>query len=498
MSDINLLLFQMMKAEMKIFKKFKHFKIVEQIAFVILLAVFIPLTISGLVVNNINQHAVRNELKYSAKMIAEVAAENIQLFYQDESDIKEIGDNILSVFKNDKRQIYLLDGKNRDLLLSTENRTDSEYKKAVSELPIFLSAESSEIYGSNKNQPMAYYKLKEPNVIVVVNTTSRISNSTITEARVKIILSLLASAISIIFIIGFYTYYLYINIRQLFKGIMAISGGNYKRKIRLLTSIFTPYEIIFLSNEFNRMVTEINLTYRQLKSKNKELAYYNEFRSNLIDTVSHEFRTPLTSILGYTSRLLRKDIEINDETKEKSLKVIKNQAERLSRMVEDLLVIPDIENSKLNISLEAIDVEEIKENLLALQNINKREYIINIKDGIHKLYADKDRLEQVLINIFENANKYAYEDTPITVDIFRRLNKAVITVSNQADYIPQEKLKTLFEKFTRIDDKTTRTTRGTGLGLFIVKGLIDAMGGEINITSSPDNIYTVEIILDMA
>ena len=482
---------------MKIFKDFKHFKIVEQIAFIVIFAVFVPLSISGLVVNNINQHAVRKELSYSAQMIAEIIAKNIQVYSEKENDIKVSSDNILNIFKNDKRQIYVLDGESRDLIISS-NKTDKEYKDSILNLPLFLSYNSAVIYGNNKNQPLAYYRIKEPNIIVVVNTTSRLSNSTIAVARAKIILALLAAAFSIIFCIGIYTYYLYINIRQLFKGIMAISGGNYKRKIRLLTSIFTPYEIIFLSKEFNRMVSEINLSYRKLKSKNIELAYYNEFRSNLIDTVSHEFRTPLTSILGYTSRLLRKDIEINDEMKEKSLKVIKKQAERLSRMVEDLLVIPDIENSKLNITLEAIDVEEIKENLLALQHNENREYIINIKDGIHKLYADKDRLEQVLINVLENANKYAYEGTPIIANLYRKADKAVITVSNQADYIPEEKLKTLFEKFTRMDDKTTRTTRGTGLGLFIVKGLVNAMNGEINITSTPENIFTVEIVLDMA
>ncbi|MBQ7450103.1 GHKL domain-containing protein, partial [bacterium] len=195
---------------------------------------------------------------------------------------------------------------------------------------------------------------------------------------------------------------------------------------------------------------------------------------------------------------LRKDIEIDEETKEKSLKVIKKQSERLSRMIEDLLVIPDIENSKLNIKLETINIEELKENLLALKIHENREYIINVKDGIHSLYADKDRLEQVIINILENANKYAYEGTPITANLFRRGNKAVISVINKADYIPPEKIKTLFEKFTRLDDKTTRTTRGTGLGLFIVKGLVNAMGGEITITSTPENEFIVEISLDMA
>ena len=478
-------------------KRIKQFKIVEQIAFIVLFSVLIPLSITGIIVNNINQHAVRKELSYSAKMIAEVVAKNIQIYSAIDPDLKESSDNILSIFKTDKRQIYIIDGDTRDLIISG-NITQNEYKDSIKNLPTYLSKNTAEIYGNSKNQPIAYYKIDNPNVIVIVNTTSNLSASTIAVARSKIILSLLAAALSIIFCVGIYTYYLYINIKQLFKGIMAISGGNYKRKIRLLTSIFTPYEIIFLSNEFNRMVLEINLSYRRLKSKNRELAYYNEFRSNLIDTVSHEFRTPLTSILGYTSRLLRKDIEIDDETREKSLKVIKKQSERLSRMIEDLLVIPDIENSKLNIKLETIDIEELRDNLLALKIHENREYIINVKDGIHSLYADKDRLEQVIINIMENANKYAYEGTPIMTNLFRRGNKAVISVMNKADYIPPEKIKTLFEKFTRLDDKTTRTTRGTGLGLFIVKGLVNAMGGEINIISTPENEFTVEIILDMA
>ena len=476
--------------------KIKRFKIVEQMAMIIIFSVFVPLAITGIIVNNINQHAMRKELSYYALMIADVIARNIQVYYQDNSDIKYDSDKILSIFKNDNRQIYILDGDSRDLIISN-NKTDEEYKDAIYNLPMDLKEKTPAIYG-NKNQPIAYYKLDNPDVIVIVNTTSKLSDLTINVARYKIILSIIAAALSIIFLIGIYTYYLYINIRQLFKGIMAISGGNYKRKIRLLTSIFTPYEIIFLANEFNRMIVEINLSYRRLKSQNKELVYYNEFRTNLIDTVSHEFRTPLTSILGYTSRLLRKDIEIDEETKEKSLKVIKKQAERLSRMVEDLLVIPDIENSKLNIKLETIDVEEIKENLLAIKNNEKREYIINIKDGIKQLYADKDRLEQVVINLLENANKYAYEDTPIIVNLFRRTDKAILSVVNSADYIPPEKINSLFEKFTRIDDKTTRTTRGTGLGLYIVKGLVNAMGGEISIKSTPDNEFIVEVTLDMA
>ena len=108
---------------------------------------------------------------------------------------------------------------------------------------------------------------------------------------------------------------------------MAITKGSYQRRIHLIKSIFTPYEVVFLASEFNKMVSEIHKSYIQLKKQNVELQKLNEFRSNLIDTVSHELRTPLTSIQGYTSRLLRTDIKIDEETQQKSLHIIKKQSE---------------------------------------------------------------------------------------------------------------------------------------------------------------------------
>lgn len=197
-----------------------------------------------------------------------------------------------------------------------------------------------------------------------------------------------------------------------------------------------------------------------------------------MDTVSHEFRTPLTSIKGYASRLLRQDIEIDEATKQKSLKVIKSQSERLSRMVEDLLVIPDIEGAKLNLNIEPVNIADlINDSLISVKNKEQHELFVEIPDDFPPVMADKDRLEQIMINLIENANKYAYEDSDIKVSVQKEGSKAVITVENNADYIQHEVLNKLFGKFIRIDDKTTRTTRGTGLGLFIVKGLVLAMTG---------------------
>lgn len=562
---------------MKKVRAIKRFKIVEQMIVVILLAVLAPMIVSAIIINNVNQHAVRNELQYSALTISESIASNIKTFLASGSDeideivlalkyiktdyakdvylkdlllhsnifesidvkemkdgdiefgktdeivyldehgrsmkmLKKINDKIyldadidlnqfknkvFNIFKEDDRQIYILNKSKR--LIAAHNYDEKDFQRVTYALPKDLKTDDSVIFGKVKNQPLAYFKMINPEIIIIVNTTHQITKTTINTARFKILAALFLSALFIISVVGLYTYYLYINIRQLFKAIMALSMGNYNRKIRLLTSVFTPYEIIFLADEFNKMIDEINMSYRELKHKNKELKKLDEFRANLVDAVSHEFRTPLTSIKGYTSRLLRQDIKLDEETKQKSLKIIKNQSERLSRMVEDLLVIPDIEGARLKLNIEPVNLpESLNDSLLSVKNHETRELIIDIPHDFPLILADNDRLEQILINLIDNAIKYSEDDTPISVTAVTEGSRAVIKVTNQSEYIPQDVLNKLFGKFIRVDDKTTRTTRGTGLGLFIVKGLVLAMGGNIELISLPSGEFSVVVKLNLA
>ena len=366
-------------------------------------------------------------------------------------------------------------------------------------LPKNLRTDKPVIFGNVKNQPLVYVHKKNPPITIIVNTTEKVTNKAIYSNRAKIILSFLFATLVIIFITALYIYYLYINIRQLFKGIIAISKGNYERQIRLLTTVFTPHEIVFLAFEFNRMAGEIHKSYVQLKKNNIELKKLNEFRSNLIDTVSHELRTPLTSIQGYTTRLMRQDIQIDEETKQKSLRIIKEQSERLKHLIEDLLTIPDIEGMRLRTNVESVWLYEVIENaLLLVKNRDNKEVVVNVGEDFPEVSGDKNRLEQVFTNLIENAMKYAYPDTKIYVDAVVEDNMAKIYVQNECDVIPENKLNRLFEKFIRLDDNTTRTTRGTGLGLFIVKGLVEAMKGSIKLSSSEDCGFCVEVDLELA
>lgn len=546
----------------------KHLKIVEQIAIVFIFAVVVPMTISGFIINNVNQQSMRYQLRESAVLIANMVSDEIDFFNKTVTsnlehiifslsyfktpqaknaylksaaeklpdceklevvnldgldEIKNfnksqkkatvpvkisdnqylvatykmdaVRDELFKSLENDKRQIYVLT--NDGDLIAEHNYTQEAYRKTISLLPKKLKKDKPIIFGDIKNQPLVYVSKDEPKITIIVNTTEKVTKKAITNNSWKIILSCLSATLAIIFVIALYIYYLYINIRQLFKGIIAISKGNYERQIRLLTTAFTPHEIIFLAFEFNRMATEIHKSYIQLKKNNVELKQLNEFRSNLIDTVSHELRTPLTSIQGYTSRLMRQDIVIDEETKQKSLRVIKEQSERLKRLIEDLLTIPDIEGMRLRTNIEQVWVPEILEEARVLiKNKEQKEIIFNVSEDFPLVQADKDRLLQVFVNLLENGAKYSSSN--IVVDTAIVGKKAKIFFKNDCDVIPPAKLKKLFEKFIRLDDNTTRTTRGTGLGLFIVKGLIEAMNGEIKLHSDQTCGFCAEVTLRLA
>ena len=523
------------------------------------------MTISGFIINNVNQQAIRYQLRESAILIANMVSDQIDFFSKNvnreieqtafalkyipnnqskENFLKAVADNIPNcsgltiedessieklttqgrenkiavipyklserkylvakypidslkheLFKSlpaEKRQIYVLSGSGN--LIAELNYNEEDYKNTMSLLPKKLKKNSPQIFGNVKNQPLVYFSKDNPDITIIVNTTAKITQFTILESRLRIILSFLFAIFAIIAVVGLYIYYLYINIRQLFKAIIAVSKGNYGHQIRLLTTAFTPHEIIFLAFEFNRMAKEIHKSYIQLKKNNIELKQLNEFRSNLIDTVSHELRTPLTSIQGYTSRLMRHDIVIDEETRQKSLKVIKEQSERLKRLIEDLLTIPDIEGMRLRLDIEDVYIPEILEQAKTLiRNKENKEILLNIDENFPVIRADRYRLLQIFVNLLENAVKYSRENTVITVDTEIKESSVKLYFKNECDVIPEKTLKKLFEKFIRIENDTTRTTRGTGLGLFIVKGLVENLGGKISLHSNKNCGFCVEL-----
>ncbi|HIQ88770.1 TPA: hypothetical protein IAA68_02970 [Candidatus Galligastranaerophilus faecipullorum] len=410
-----------------------------------------------------------------------------------ELDAADMQNAVSERYKDEKRQIYILS--QDDSLIATNAIDAPEFERLLKNLPQKKKLETSELFNKYKNQPSAYYALENPRWTVIVNTTENITNATIDKARFRIILSLSLAAFFIIAMVGIYTFYLYINIRQLFKGIIAISKGSYERKIHLLKSAFTPHEIVFLAKEFNYMAKKIHQSYKDLSEKNLELERLNDFRTNLVNAISHEFRTPLTSIVGYSSRLLRHDITIDNDTRVKSLKIIKQQAQRLSRMVEDLLVVPEIESFSIQLNKVEINLGEAIENSVLYANSNNSKFEIELSPDLKSVYADSDRLEQVLVNLCDNAVKYNRDNEVIRVSAKNISGRPCVTIINKTLPIPEDMKGKLFDKFIRMDSELTRTTRGTGLGLYIVKGLCAAMDIDI-ILESQDDYFNITLVFN--
>jgi len=357
-------------------------------------------------------------------------------------------------------------------------------------------------------------KMPDINWGIIIESPYHMKQKYIKRAGTQTLLLILGSLLIMLLAVLPYILGISRNFRQLIKGVKAMGEGNYYRRIRLLTNFFTPYEIVYLTVEFNRMARKTADSWTTIQEANRKLAQLDEFKSNLIDTVSHELRTPLTSIKGYTSRLLRYDSTLDAETRIKSLKVVKQQADRLGRMVEDLLVIPDLETAGLRVYPDQVLLPPMLENCMQfIQAKDQREIAVEIAEDLAEplnVLADPDRLEQILLNLLDNAVKYSLPDTTIGLFVTSESSeeesqeqdmlpqKIAITVCNECDPIPMENLDnldSLFDKFKRLDDSLVRTTRGSGLGLFITRGLVEAMGGNITLHYDQNGYFQARFTL---
>jgi signal transduction histidine kinase len=264
----------------------------------------------------------------------------------------------------------------------------------------------------------------------------------------------------------------------------------------------TPFEIRYLTSEVNRMSRQLEKQVTTIQEANTQLAKLDELKSTLIDTVSHELRTPLMNIQGYTNRLIKHRGALSEEQELQSLQTIKQQCKRLNRLVEDLLVIPDLENHSLRVYCEAQSLQELWNHLMPLLPESVQDALdLKFPEGDAfsqwTLSVDEDRWQQVMVNLLENAAKYRRDDDDaIHVSFEVREELLSIHISNPSDEISDAQLKQLFEKFHRLDDGLTRRSRGSGLGLFIAKALTEAMEGTLDL-SYGDGIFTATVCFSL-
>ncbi len=217
-----------------------------------------------------------------------------------------------------------------------------------------------------------------------------------------------------------------------------------------------------------------------------ELRRLEQVRTDFAANVSHELKTPLTSIRGFVETLQAGAID-NPEMAHKFLNIIVMETDRLSRLINDILSISKLESGRDEVTTERIRLDKKAYDICEMLEIQagakhvKLNYHLN-QEPVY-IIGNPDRVEQMLVNLTENAIKYNVEGGSVTVQVFVNDQEANVTISDTGIGIAEENLPRLFERFYRVDKGRSRQMGGTGLGLAIVKHIVRSMNGEIEVHS---------------
>ncbi len=212
-----------------------------------------------------------------------------------------------------------------------------------------------------------------------------------------------------------------------------------------------------------------------------------ESRREFVANVSHELKTPLTAIKS-AAETIRMDEEMDDETRNFFLDMVLSESDRMKRIVSDLLVLSRLDNKKTQWNIETFDIRRLVRRLCDVMRGDLEEHGHKITFGCDKelpeITADRQRIEQVVINIISNAIKYTPDGGQIDIKLMKNKRGSVlINVTDNGIGIPKEDVEHLFERFYRVEKSRTQDAGGTGLGLAIAKELVEAHGGNIKVES---------------
>ena len=258
----------------------------------------------------------------------------------------------------------------------------------------------------------------------------------------------------------------------------------------ILNVHFAPY-----SNDTNKF-EGIIAAFQDITKQQK----LEQSRRTFVANVSHELRTPLTNIKSYSETLL--DNEIDDkETRDNFLNVINNEADRMTRLVKDLLLLSKLDCGLKDMPKEYFDISDMIKSMtsrLAFSaNEKKQQLIYEPTNALPLYYGNPDRIEQVLINIVTNAIKYTPHNGIVRITTIHMYNSITVKVKDTGIGIPQKDIEHIFERFYRVDKARSREMGGTGLGLAIAKEIVEAHDGTIEIKSKEGSGTEVVITLPL-
>lgn len=250
-------------------------------------------------------------------------------------------------------------------------------------------------------------------------------------------------------------------------------------------------EIQRLNADLNEQVAvrthELNEKVEELAQANVELQRLDQMRSEFVSLVSHQIRAPLTNMSGSVQRMQSNCGAINP-TCARMFTILEQQTARLDRLVQDVLNTSRLESGDLSMQPEPISILPVVRQAIEQLQARENERVIQepIKPGLPMVFADRDRVSEVLANLLDNADKYSSPDGKIEVGVSANQVEVTVSVRDFGAGLPQGDLDRLFDKFYRTDGSDSQAAYGYGLGLYVCRRLVEAQGGHIWAENHPD------------
>lgn len=441
----------------------------------ILFGFFSFLTVAVFTSNVTLHHLTEQKADDLYKEATLVSSQYAKSYYNNEMELSTVHQHLKALDTYMSTQIWIISPQG-DIIANSREALNSEN---VTKIENFNPATASHSFYSTGN---FYGMFSEDTLSVIYPITYGISvkgylalhtpMSQITESRDKI-LNICYISLCVIFLLStmilvVFTFMVYFPIRKITHATTEYAHGNFKYQI----AIHTDDEIGKLANSLNFMASELDAS--------------EEYQKKFISNISHDFRSPLTSIKGYLEAIL--DGTIPPEMQEKYLNIVLSETARLNKLTQSMLVLNNLTSKELMLDKTNFDINKVIKDTAAsfggsCMSKNLSIELILTGESLY-VFADMGKIQQVLYNLIDNAIKFSPNNSCLYIETTEKTEKVLISVKDTGIGIPKEHINQIWDRFYKIDSSRGKDKKGTGLGLSIVKEIIQVHNENINVVST--------------